>query len=467
MATVTKRGTSYRIRVSCGYDMTGKQLMRSTTWKPDPCMTEKQIKKELQRQTVLFEEKCRAGLFLDGSVRFADFSDKWFKDYADKQLRAKTISRYQGLMKRILPAIGHIRLDHLQPHHLISFYDNLSENGIRDDVKYRCIVDLKVLLKEKGLTKDKIAEMAIVSKSVINSIYEGKNISFSSAQRLANALEKDIKTLFEVSAATKQLSAQTILHYHRLISSILSTAVQWQVIFSNPCERVKPPRVERKEARYLDEHGAALLLSALIDEPVQYRVIVPLLLNTGMRRGELCGLEWPDIDFDNNLLHIRRTSLYLPDRGVFEDETKNSSSNRSIKVPSATMEMLRSYRAWQNERRLELGDQWIQSKRLFTKWNGEPIHPDTISAWFYHFVIRKGLPDISLHSLRHTNATLQIAAGIPLKTVSNRLGHAQASTTGNIYAHAIKSADAAAAEVLEDILNPYSKKVNLKKPLNK
>ena len=125
MATITKRGETYRIRVSCGYDINGKQIMRSTTWDPDPGMTKKQIEKELQRQTVLFEEKCQTGQFLDGSIKFAEFAEQWFRDYAENQLRAKTVSRYRHLMKRINAAIGHMRLDKIQPQHLLSFYDNL------------------------------------------------------------------------------------------------------------------------------------------------------------------------------------------------------------------------------------------------------------------------------------------------------------------------------------------------------
>ena len=116
MATITKRGETYRIRVSCGYDTNGKQIMRSTTWEPDSGMSAKQIEKVLQRQTVLFEERCRSGQFLDASIKFAE---KWIRDHAEKQLKAKTVARYKKLLIRINQGIGHIRLDKLQPHHII------------------------------------------------------------------------------------------------------------------------------------------------------------------------------------------------------------------------------------------------------------------------------------------------------------------------------------------------------------
>ena len=119
--------------------------------------------------------------------------------------------------------------------------------------------------------------------------------------------------------------------------------------------------------------------------------------------------------------------------------------------------MLKEYRAWQNQERLKVGDQWKDSDRVFTRWNGTPFRPDTLTNWFSDFVKRSGLPPVTVHSLRHTNATLLISSGTNLRTVSARLGHSQTSTTANIYAHAIQSADAAAAEALNDILQPLQK----------
>jgi len=237
------------------------------------------------------------------------------------------------------------------------------------------------------------------------------------------------------------LSSKTVLHHHRLISSILNIAVQWQIIFSNPCERVKPPKVEHKEAKFLDEIQTAKMLELLQQEDIQHRTMIQLLLYTGFRRGELCGLEWPDVDFDNRVITVRRSSLYLPGKGIFEDETKNRTSQRSIKVPYVVINLLREYRLWQNKQRLKLGDQWQRSNRLFTTWNGKPIHPDSVTSWFHDFIKRNDLPEVSIHSLRHTNATLQICGGVPLPTVASRLGHSSTTTTTKIYIHAIRSAD--------------------------
>ena len=453
MATIKQRGDSYKITVSCGYDLNGKQIRRHLTWTPEPGMTKRQLQKELDRQAVLFEEKCRNGQVLDGNIKFVDFAEKWFADYAEKQLRPTTVAGYRWALKRTLPAIGHIRLDKLRPHHLMEFYNNLSESGVREDTRYCSAVDFKALLKKRGMTKRALAEQAGVSVYVLDSVTRGANISAASAHKVVSALQLPLDKVFLPAGEKDTLAVSTVLHHHRLISSMLSTAVKWQLIFSNPCSRVVLPKNKHKEAVYLDEEQAADLLAALDKESMQHQVIVKLLLFTGMRRGELCGLEWKDVDFERAVVFVRRSSLYLPGKGVFEDETKNATSERCMKVSADVVTMLKAWRAEQSKQRLRMGDQWQTSDRLFTAWDGAPIRPDVITAWFHKFVTKNGLPPIHIHSLRHTNATLLIAAGTSLTTVAARLGHANSTTTSKIYAHVIQSADAAASAAIGSIVH--------------
>ena len=138
MASIEKRGNSYRIVVSTGYNTSGKKIRKSMTWTPGPDMTVRQIEKELQRQAVLFEREVESGTYLDGSqLTFAQFTQRWLKDYAEKRLAPGTLNPYKmRLEKRIIPAIGHIKLSKLQPHHLMEFYNNLSEGGLRLDAHY-------------------------------------------------------------------------------------------------------------------------------------------------------------------------------------------------------------------------------------------------------------------------------------------------------------------------------------------
>lgn len=181
--------------------------------------------------------------------------------------------------------------------------------------------------------------------------------------------------------------------------------------------------------------------------------MVVLALATGLRRGELLGLEWKDVNFENNVIEVRQTSQYLPEKGTFTKEPKTEESARVIAVPASVMELLRQHKAEQAQEKLKAGDFWHDTNRLFTTWDGRPMHPDTISKWFSKFLRKHGLPPIYFHALRHTSATLLIAEGISLKNVSTRLGHTDISTTGNIYAHALRSVDQEAAEKLDNILS--------------
>ena len=180
--------------------------------------------------------------------------------------------------------------------------------------------------------------------------------------------------------------------------------------------------------------------------------MIRFFLLSGVRRGELCGLEWKDIDFKNNMITVCRVSQYLPEKGVFTKGTKTDSSVRTIKLPEQAFELLKTHRKWQRKQRIAIGDRWVDCDRIFAQDDGTPVHPDSITGWFHDFISRTDLPQISIHSLRHTNITLLLASGIPLKTVSYRAGHAQTSTTANIYSHAIRTADEKAAEVLENIV---------------
>lgn len=389
MATVEKRGNSYRITASAGYDGGGRQIRKTMTWKPAPGMTEKQIQKELDRQAVLFEEKVKTGQYMDGNVKFQDFAERWFEDYGKEHLRERTYLRYVELSERTYAAIGHIRIDRLQPHHLLDFYKQLAEPGQN---------------KRTG----------------------------------------------------GGLSPKTIKHYHTFISSVMERAVKWGMVQDNPARRIDAPKVDKVAIEHMDDKQAIRFMDIVQEEPIEYRLIFTLLLLTGMRRGELLGLEWPDIDFENGVIHIRRTSQYAAGRGIYTDTTKTEQSKRPISVPPELLDLLRQYRVWQSEKKLRLGDawdaEWTIHPRLFTKADGRPMHPNTPYKELQKLLERNGMEPVSLHSLRHTNATLMIGGGADVRTVSGRLGHSQTSTTLNIYAEFLQSADKAASEGLADTL---------------
>ena len=458
MASIEKRKNSYRIVVCAGYDLTGKQIKKYMTYTPAPGMTERQIQKEVQRQAVLFEEEVANGQYISSSIKFADFAEIWLNDYAIPQLRPSTVNGYKRNLVRLNTHIGHIKLCKLQPHNINACYKAIQAEGKQSRPKYKTKMPLKLLLKENNISRFDIAEKYSIGKRTVDTAVSGKAVDETTAIAISKALKMPLSSLFDKSSiGGGELSSNYMLHLHRLLSSILEKAVKWQVLLYNPCGRVEAPKIERKEAEYLDEFQAQELLQCLEKEPLQYRAMITLLLYSGMRRGELCGLEWSDIDFDNCIIDITKTSLYLTDRGIFDDTTKNETSKRVIKVPASAIDVLREHRTEQIKTKFKLGDKWIDSNKVFTQWNGKAIHPDTITGWFQKFIKKNNLPPIHIHSLRHTNATLLIASGADLRTVSKRLGHSNMTTTSNIYTHAIKSADERAAELLGDILNPIKK----------
>lgn len=400
MATARKKGRGYEIRVSCGIDINGKKLGKSKTWIPEDGMTQRQIEKELERQKILFEEEVKTGISPDNKMRFYDFSKRWMDEYAKVNLTIKTYARYEIYLKRINQAIGHLKLKDVTPLQLNAFYRSLEADGVNQRKRY----------DENG-----------------NLINNGK------------------------------LAPKTILDHHRVISKILATAVKWGLLEKNVAMRADPPKVPHREIACLNEDETRKMLVLLENEPIQYRTMITLLVYTGIRRGELCGLEWKDIDFENQVMHVCRSAQYIGNKTMITKEPKTKSGIRHFSLSIHAIVLLKSYRRWQLEQKFKAGDRWNECNRLFTSWDGSPIHPDTITDWFSKFIKKSNLPYVTLHSLRHTNATLMIAEGTDVCTVSRRLGHANTATTLNIYAHALKSKDREAANTLDNVLEYHAR----------
>ena len=454
MPTIQKRGDTYRIRVSAGYDSTGKQLMKSMTWQPAPGMTQKQIEKELDRQAVLFENKVKSGQYMEGNIRFSEYAEMWMQN---AQLAPATRSQYEDLLRRINAAIGHIRLDRLQPHHLEAFYKNLREKGIKERGSYAVSSRLANVLKEKKISRIKAGELSGVSAATVGVAAAGKHISIDSARKIAAALNKKPEELFTLYTETTGLSDKSVLHQHRLISSILSKAKRDRLVpYNVAVEYTDAPKVRKKEPPHLDDAQAReMVVQLLNEEDIRIKTALMLLLYSGLRRGELCGLSWPDIEEKSRLIHVMRASQYQEGAGIVEVPTKNEDSVRAVKLPPFMFELLNMYKKWWTMQRLANGDRWKGEKqRLFIREDGSPINPDTINRWLDRFLAKHDFPRITPHGLRHTFATLQIAAGVDLKTLQARGGWAQPDTPMKIYAHAIKSAAEAATEALDNMLTP-------------
>ena len=393
--SIEKRGKdTYRLVVSCGYNLDGKPAKHTKTVH----CTEKEAEVELAK----FVTKVQSRMVADGkSMTFAEFTEIWKRDYVSKELAPTTYARYLGILNtRILPYFSKFKLDKIKPTDIMKFYDMLEND-----------TQIRRLKNNKG-------------------------------ERL-----------------TKPLSQKTILEHHRLLRAMLHKAVYWQLIVNNPAERVQPPKARKPKRKYYDDEQCKILLENLETQEIKYKVAIIITIFTGVRLGELMGLEWDDIDFRNGIISINKASQYLSEKGVFTKAPKTESSIREVAIPDFVVSLLEQYKLWYDEQKSFCGELWTDSNRLFVQSDGKPMHPSTISKWFVKYVGQIGLPVINFHGLRHTNATLLISQNIDVAVVAARLGHAQITTTFNFYVHPIISHNRNAGNALENLLLPQQKLV--------
>lgn len=257
------------------------------------------------------------------------------------------------------------------------------------------------------------------------------------------------KTLLESGRRTGKggkLSANSVVHVHRVLFMALRQAVRWRLVSMNVAEAVEPPRIRRIEMRTLE----AAEVQALLEKARGSRLYEPILLavTTGLRRGEILGLQWTDIDLERGRLSVSRS---LQGDGSLA-ETKTARSRREVALPNTVLEALRRHKTRQNSLKLALGPAYVDRGFVFAMNFGESWKPDGISTLYRTIVNRAKLGRLRFHDLRHTAASLMLDQGLPITTVAAVLGHANTSTTLSLYAHAIKGSEQAAAVMMEGIL---------------
>lgn len=450
----TGKLVSYSIRVHRGRGADGKQLKPYTaTFEVSPTWTEKSARKKAEAFAATFERDCKEGIKSDSRQRFDAYCD-YVIDMKEQRgvVKHSTIVRYKDLTRRIYPVIGHIKLKDLRADHLNDLYTKLGKNGVKK-AGGRAVakIDLAVALKEKKIKQVQIAERSGCSKSSVSTAIKGDSVSTKTAQAIADALGMKLDAGFTIIEDGDKLAAKTIVEYHRLISTVLEQAVKDGLIPFNIAARATPPKVEQKAVNYFQPETVAAIRDALDAEPMKWKVLTHLFLITGARRGEIVGLKWSMVDFNRSKIHICNNLLYAPDVGIYEATAKTDKSDRYVSLPSETMQLLKQYKAWQAAERLRLGEYYHDQGYLFTKDNGSPMHPDSVTSWLDKFSKRHGLPHINPHAFRHTMASILIRNKQDIVSISKRLGHAKTSTTTDIYSHVIAEADEESAEILSEI----------------
>ena len=414
--TSRKGEISYLFRVSLGYDANGQRIVRSMTWKPEKGMSPKKVEREVNRQAVLFEERANAEYIEELTCK----TEQREQEEDDLEYE-KSHTTFKELAKEWLA---------------------LQEIG--GDLKNSSYVRMKGCQKR---TYDAIGDVLVTKLSY------RKIQSFITSLGKKKADESAETENTENESPKQGLSRKTQKHYGTFISDVMRYAIKCKLIDENPCEKIVYGKDDHKEKVIytLDEVKRML---AVIDQkaPTNYKLYYHLLAYCGMRRGEALGIEYKDIDVENSLLILRRTSNYHVGFGVYTDTLKNDPSYRTLYLQPKLIDMVKQLKAEQKIQAKKCGDQWHESDRLFVNWCGRPANPNYQYAWLKKFCKKENLPFHGLHSFRHFVATQALANGVDVKSVSAMLGHSQTSTTLNIYTHAVQPANEKALNKVADLL---------------
>lgn len=246
------------------------------------------------------------------------------------------------------------------------------------------------------------------------------------------------------------LAPKTVKNAHRLLHRALADAVRWNYISSNPAEHAALPRTPAASRRQRKSPWTLQEMTSWLDHALQDRLAAMWILvaTTGIRRGELAGVHRNHLDLEHKTLTILPTRTVVRGRPHSADETKSAAGERTISLDDVTAEWLAKHLSMLDAERTEFGDAYQGDGHLFCFPNGAVPHPDTITRMFNRLVDRADAPRIRLHDVRHAYATLSLDAGINIKIVSDRLGHANTTVTSQIYGHRSTGHDREAAQAM-------------------
>lgn len=265
----------------------------------------------------------------------------------------------------------------------------------------------------------------------------------------------------------KVLSQGTVDRIFAVLCSVFRCAKKWQYVKTNSVQACRSEYTKKKRKKAQQSHVAERCLSyneafKLIDslehEDLKYQLIIHFAIVGGLRRSEILGIKWSNVDFSSNIVHITQSSLQTPNYGYEEGNLKTPASYRSLYMPSTTMELLKKYKSITPNTDNDFVFVNNRGARI-----GQRLCPGTVTRWFRNFREKNGLPkEVPLHGLRHTSATILIAEGVNITNVSSRLGHSRVDTTLDVYSHALTDIDRLACDTIEK--NLYENSENEKIP---
>ena len=392
MANITpKSNGTYLIRISCGSDEAGKPITKSRVFKPSkPNLSYPKLNKEIDAFVKAFEEEIEQFGLQErpDRIRFAAFCETYL-EIKKSTLAPTTFPFYESVVRDMLiPMFGTLRMRDIRTHHVQQFIQYLYNDRPRGD------------------------------------------------------------------GAEGHIAPATVKRYTTVLRSILTLAYKMEYIDEDVgvSRRIEFPKADTPEVEAFTMEEVTDILQAAESEPLQIRALVEVALFTGLRRGEIVGLKWEDVDLDKRLLSVKR-SIYKPkDQKALEKTPKSKCSIRTIAIPERLCDTLRAYKEHQDRHASFMGHAWQNLGYIFTEEDGYVMNPHTPTKQFSKFLKRHNIRHLKFHGLRHTSATMLLANGCDIKTVSVRLGHSDIETT-NIYVHALESVDRRAASTFDRLLD--------------
>ena len=454
--SILKRGiNSFWIRVS------DKGHVYSCTYHAPEELTDSKQYSMAEKEAIKFRDKIKKGY--SGKIPL-------FKDYLEyvisikEQLKIKrsTLMEYKYLSKRLLDEFGNDRLDDITPQRLNRFYITLQDSEALIPASAIAIgKKLSVRLKEKGITQQMIHKDTGLAINTIALATNGTKVSLATAQKICEYLGIEAKDYFYIISNSKKLSSKSVKEHITFLNSILKTAVRERILEYNPVDApIRPRGQKKKEVNYYQPEEIVEIMDKLALEDLRWQVIILLLIVTGCRRGEVAGLRWENVLWDNGLLLIDHEVLY-DEKGLYTEDSIKNMDEKYVQVEESTMDLFKRYREdfERMMRELKLGEEdWPKYCFYQLECPEMPMHPSAINEFLKRFSERYGFRKINPHAFRHSLASALIADGVDIYAVSRQLGHKQVSTTREIYAHQINEHQAKIAERIPNIYRRKDKK---------
>ena len=451
---------SYRICSSGKDSVTGKNKLYTMTWKVPKGLSAKEIDKQLKKIIIEFDEECEKrsiGIFIEEKqITFGEFANEWLSRIL---LRNEESYSYYTRAERTVALLneyfGNCLLTKITPNMVQKFYDSLCERTYGKEIVTvkKSIYDS---VDEETINKTKLADECGIDRLTLRRATKvGTVIDMATAKAISKHFNVPVTKYFSVDKREVKYSKSTNNGIRTILVVILGEAKRQQLIEHNYASKdyTRPLTGTVKQKEIFDEQEVKSFVKAVLQEPHQKkRTIFSLFIFLGLRKAEVCGLTWNNIDFENKTLSVTQNNLYFSKFGIVSKKPKTDKSARTVTLPDKMVEILAEYKSWYDEQKTNYGDIWADTDYLFLQDNGKPINPCTVNTWLRNFNFEHGFRNISPHALRHTCITMQINAGVPIKVVSTRAGHSSERTTLDIYTHSLQSQDIQAAETYNNFL---------------